>query len=264
MSLRKIAGLAAAFSLAVGMIGSGVSAAFTDQVKAIQNIHVGTFSCGITSEFGTVSGKTLTYSPTDIASSAAGHSAFSFTVTNTGSISAALQISETALAAPFSSMLATPVAPVILAGGANTTYNAGIQWPELTNVDQGKSASITYTVNCGEVGASTVSFFSTNRGTYGDLDSVRFAGSGTGFTPTDTIHMSYGYGGNGPWNMDPYWGAIGLSAPVVDANGGFSYWFADDCMSGSVKTDQTVTVIVSDEHSHTATGTGILACSLMA
>jgi predicted ribosomally synthesized peptide with SipW-like signal peptide len=263
MSLRKIAGLAAAFSLAVGMIGSGVSAAFTDQVQAVQGIQVGTFSCAISSQTGNVVGKTLTYS-TNITSSVAGSSALSFTVSNTGSIPAALQISETALAAPFSSMLATPVAPVVLAGGASTTYNAGIQWPELTNLDLGKSASITYTVKCGEVGAGTVSFFSTNRGTYGNLDSVRFAGSGTGFTPNDTIHLSYGYGAYGPWSMDGYWGAIGLSAPVVDANGGFSYWFADDCMGGAVKTDQTVTVTVADEHGHTATGTGILACSLMA
>src|ERR1035437_4209336 len=205
MSLRKIAGLAAAFSLAVGMSGSGVSAAFTDQVKAIQNIHVGTFSCGITSDVGTVSGKTLTYNAPDITSSAAGNSAFSFTVTNTGSISAALQISETALAAPFSSMLVTPVAPVILASGVTKTYNAGIQWTELGNADSGKARSITYTVNCGEVGTQTVSFYSTNRGIYGGQDSIRFAGSGTGMTPGDTIGIVYSAPFEGPQDLASYW-----------------------------------------------------------
>lgn len=261
MSIRKIAGLAAGFALTVGLIGAGVGAQFTDQVQAVQGVQVGTFSCAISSQTGTVSGKTLTYN-TDITSSAAGSSALSFKVTNTGSIPAALQISETALAAPFSSMLATPVAPVVLAGGAFTTYNAGIQWPELTTLDLGKSASITYTVTCGEVATPTVSFYSTNRGTYGGQDSVRFAGSGTGMTPGDTIDIVYTSPFEGLQTIP--WGAVGESAPVADASGSFSYWFADNCYPGPATTDQPVTVTATDTHSHTATGSGTLACSLMA
>jgi len=264
MSIRKIAGLAAAFSLAIGMIGSGVSAAFTDQVTATQNITVGTFGCAISSAVGTVDGKTLTYN-VDITSSAAGSSPFSFTVTNAGAITAVLQFSETALAAPFSSILATPVAPVTLAGGASTTYNAGIAWPELTMADLGKHPSITYTVSCSETRFSTVSFYSTNRGNYGGQDSIRFAGAGTGFTPGDTIDVQYSWVAGGPWDLAGYWGALGLTAPVADAGGNFTYWFADNCHDGiAYTTDQTATVTATDAHGHSATGTGILACSLMA
>jgi predicted ribosomally synthesized peptide with SipW-like signal peptide len=264
MSIRKIAGLAAAFSLAMGMVGSGVSAAFTDQVTAVQNVNVGTFACSISSDTGTVNGKTLTYSP-EITSSAAGSSPFSFTVTNTGVIPAVLQFSQTTLAAPFSSILATPVAPVTLAGGASTTYNAGMQWPELGMADLGKTHSITYTVSCSEARFATVSFYSTDRGNYGGQDSVRFAGAGTGFTPGDTIDVQYSWVAGGPWDLAGYWGALGLSAPVADASGNFTYWFADNCHDGiAYTTDQTATVTATDAHGHTATGTGILACSLMA
>jgi len=273
MSLRKIVGLLAGFALAVGLIGAGVGAQFTDSVTAQQNIHVGTFSCDITSANGNVSGKTLTYNAPPITSSAAGNSAFTFTVTNTGTISAALQISETALAAPFSSMLTMPVAPVVLAGGNATTYNAGIQWAALSNANRGESVSITYTVNCGEVGTPTVTFYSTDRGSYGGQDSVRFAGSGTGMTPGDTIDVSYSwkvpdcstFSPACPWDLSTYWSAVGETAPKADANGNFTYWFADNCHDGqNYITDQTAVVTATDGHGHTATGTGILACSLMA
>jgi hypothetical protein len=52
----------------------------------------------------------------------------------------------------------------------------------------------------------------------------------------------------------------------VDANGSFSYWFADKCHDGvAVTTDQPMTVTATDigHPTITATGTGILACSLM-
>ena len=47
MAIRKFAGLAAGFALAVGLIGAGVGAQFTDQVTANQNINVGNFQCMI-------------------------------------------------------------------------------------------------------------------------------------------------------------------------------------------------------------------------
>src|ERR1035437_10297405 len=129
MSLRKIAGLAAGFALAVGLIGGGVSAAFTSTVSAVQNIHVGTFGCAITSPVGSLSGNTVTFSAGPILSSAADQSAFDFTVTSTGSIDVQLNVSQNGVLAPFSSMLAAPVAPVTLSGvGDSHVYNAGLRW----------------------------------------------------------------------------------------------------------------------------------------
>ena len=95
MSVKKVAGLVAGFALVVGLIGGGVSAAFTDSVSAVQNIHVGTLACSISSASGTVVGKTLTYTVVpDIASSAPGSAPFSFTVSNTGTIPAVLLASD--------------------------------------------------------------------------------------------------------------------------------------------------------------------------
>ncbi len=86
MSLRKIAVLLAAGGLAVGLIGGGVGAQFTDQVKAIQNITVGSFGCSIASRPGRRRrGKTRDVHGA-LTSSAAGTAPFTFTVTTTGSI----------------------------------------------------------------------------------------------------------------------------------------------------------------------------------
>ena len=152
MSLRKIAGILMAAGLLLGLIGSGVGASFTDSVKAVQHINVGTFGCSITSPQGTVSpnGKTVTYNAPEILSSAAGSSPFSFTVTSTGDIPALVHVTQTTPAAPFTSLLVAP-ADVALAAFASTTYAAGLQWPELGTADLGKTFSITYTAACGEV-----------------------------------------------------------------------------------------------------------------
>ena len=152
MSLRKIAGILMAAGLLLGLIGSGVGASFTDSVKAVQHVNVGTFGCTITSPQGTVSpnGKTVTYNAPDILSSVAGTSPFSFTVTSTGDIPALVHVTQTTPAAPFTSLLVAP-ADVALAAFASTTYAAGLQWPTLVNTDLGKTFSITYTAACGEV-----------------------------------------------------------------------------------------------------------------
>jgi len=154
LSPRKIAGLLMAAGLVVGMFGSGVGAAFTDSVLAIQNIKVGTFGCTISSAQGTVSadGKTVTYNAPDIMGSAAGNSPFSFTVTSTGNIPVLVHVTQTTPVAPFTSILVNP-ADVTLPAVQSHTYAAGLQWPELVRADLGKAATITYTANCGEVPA---------------------------------------------------------------------------------------------------------------
>src|ERR1035437_3518429 len=135
--------------------------------------------------------------------------------------------------------------------------------------NEGNNVSITYTVNCNETGAQTVTFFSTNFGVYAGQNRIRFAGTGSGFTPGDTVDIVYK-----PVNTPPFeapqdlagdWGILGESAPVVAANGSFSYSFADNCHDGAVTTDQPMTVTATDigHPTITATGTGILACSLM-
>ncbi len=163
MSLRKIAGLLAAFGLTVGLIGGGVGAAFQDQVTAQENIDVGTFSCkivsatpGAASDGIAAGGKSLTFTAPTIMSSAAGSAPFSFTVQNTGSITQSLTVSSSwtgNLPGNFSSILATPTAPVALVAAGTKTYDAGIQWTALDTFALGKAGSIKYTVNCGEVPA---------------------------------------------------------------------------------------------------------------
>ena len=159
LSPRKIAGLLMAAGLVVGMFGSGVGAAFTDSVLAIQNIKVGTFGCTISSTTPNAvvsnAGKTVTYNAPDIMGSAAGNSPFSFTVTSTGNIPVNVHLTQTTPVAPFTSILVNP-ADVVLPAGQNTTYAAGLQWPELVTADLGKAATITYTANCGEVPAAPV------------------------------------------------------------------------------------------------------------
>ncbi len=155
MSLRKVAGLLAALGLAVGMLGNGIGAAFTDQVTAAEYVNVGTFGCKITAATqGTIAtdGKSLVYTVSSkIMSDLPGSRPFSFTVKNVGSIPMVLTVSQTALAAPFSSILADPVTPVTLAGAETHAYDAGIGWAELGNADKNKTVSVTYTVGCNPV-----------------------------------------------------------------------------------------------------------------
>jgi predicted ribosomally synthesized peptide with SipW-like signal peptide len=164
MSVKKIAGLFAGFALAVGLIGAGVSASFTDSVTAQQNINVGTFSCGITTAstgatFGAVDAlgyaHSVSYTAPTIMSSAPGNAPFSFTVKNTGSIPDVLTVATSAVSAPWS-IIGAPFAPVALAAGDSHPYNTGVSWTELGNGNLGASGTVTWTVSCNENGPAVI------------------------------------------------------------------------------------------------------------
>jgi predicted ribosomally synthesized peptide with SipW-like signal peptide len=169
MSLRKIVGLLAGFALAVGLIGVGVSASFTDSVTAKENINVGTFSCGITTAtdgatYGAVDGlgyaHSVSYTAPTIESSAPGSAPFSFTVKNTGSIPDVLTVATSAVTTPPWSIIGAPFAPVPLAAGDSHPYNTGVSWTTLDNSQLNAHGSVTWTVSCGEVQAPTVTITS--------------------------------------------------------------------------------------------------------
>ncbi len=157
MTLRKIAGLLAAFGLTLGLIGAGVSATFTDGATAQMSVHVGTFNIDVTSEQGAVTctpgqpgqetgaACTITYNAAEIQSSVASSASFVFTVTSTGTIPALIHVTATTPPAPFTDVLGA-VADFTLNQGESHTFNAGLGWPELFNGDLGDSASITYTI----------------------------------------------------------------------------------------------------------------------
>jgi predicted ribosomally synthesized peptide with SipW-like signal peptide len=199
MSLRKVAGLLGAFVLSIGLVGGGVSAAFTDQVTAVQNVSIGTFSCQITNTTaGTIApdGKSLDYVVPSEIQAYPGSAPFSFTVANTGTIPVSMTVSSWGLQAPFTSILATPGAPVTVAAGATQVYDAGIAWVELGMADLGKSASIHYVVTCGEVRfASTpaISFFSAPN--YAGDGYLHDWITGVGFAPGPlTVSIAYQFG----------------------------------------------------------------------
>jgi hypothetical protein len=164
MSLRKIVGLLAGFALAVGLIGAGVSAQFTDQVKAIQNIQVGTFGCAISStstdaSLGNyVKGYAHSVSYTTNVTSSTGTAPFNFKVTSTGTIPVQVTVAQPALPTLWSSLLTDPGPQDLTAAGNagdSYTYNAGVAWAGLGNDYIGWSGSFTWTVNCGELPART-------------------------------------------------------------------------------------------------------------
>jgi hypothetical protein len=155
VSIRKIAGLAAGFALAVGLIGNGVSAQWSNQVTAQENITVGSFGCAIVDWTGgsSLTGQaSVTFTAPPINISDAGAAPFSFTVKNTGTVAQVLTVSSlmTGLPAPFSDSLGAQ-SPVVLAGSVSHTYNGGLSWTDLTNYPNGATGNIKYTVNCGEV-----------------------------------------------------------------------------------------------------------------
>lgn len=182
MSLRKIAGLLAAFGLVVGLIGGGVGAVFTDQATATETIQVGTFGCIISDATSGASGvgtHAVTYAAPPIMSSAAGNAPFSFTVMNNGSITSKVHVAVSAPAAPFTSILAAPVPDVTLTSGATNAYSAGLHWTALSNANLGTVASVTYTVSCLEANAATPPSTNAINTTNGWANFTAVAGSGT-------------------------------------------------------------------------------------
>jgi hypothetical protein len=170
MSVRKLAGLAAAFSLAVGLIGVGVSAQFTSSVTAQENINVGTFGCQIVdatpigaSNGIALNGKSVTYTAPTISSSDPGSAPFSFTVKNTGTIPQVLTVATTpAVSTPWS-IINAPFAPVALAGGASHPYSTGVAWTTLGNSNLDQHFSVTWTVSCNESSVG-VAYYAVNNG----------------------------------------------------------------------------------------------------
>ena len=161
MNLRKTAGLLMAFGLLIGLVGTGVGASFVDQVRATENIAVGTFGCEITDGDGTIApdGSAITYDAPTITSSAAGNAPFTFTVKNFGSIDQQLTITASAAtgslnAAKFTAMTLAPASPVALAAGASQVFDTGIEWTELNSSDLGDSGFIRWTVDCEEAPAT--------------------------------------------------------------------------------------------------------------
>jgi predicted ribosomally synthesized peptide with SipW-like signal peptide len=152
VSLRKAAALLGTLAVAVSLIGAGVSATFTDQVTAQEDINVGTFECRITEPVtpgAIIAGdaKSVTYTAPTIMSSDPGSAPFMFTVANTGSIPAVLTVTTSSVSAPFS-VIGYPFAPIALAYPGTYTYNTGVQWTELSNDNLGQSGSVTWTVHC--------------------------------------------------------------------------------------------------------------------
>jgi hypothetical protein len=263
MSLRKLAGLAAGFALAAGLVGAGVGANFTASVTAQENIHVGTFGCIISAATpGAViagNGSWVTYQAPDILLSTPGSAPFSFTVKNTGSIPDVLTVATSAVSAPWS-IIGAPFAAVPLAAGASYPYSTGVSWTELFNAQRGASLPVTWTVSCKE-DLSTVAFSSATVLLPGNAYPLAFYVNGTGFTP-GPISVTWSYA----WGTKGY---VYASSATADGAGSFTTGSYENCFdqfppSGVlVTTDQLVNVTATNGV-QSATGTGILHCSLFA
>ena len=214
MSLKKVVGLLAGFALAVGLIGAGVGAVFTDSVTAKENINVGTFGCAISSTSpGAALGDwkangyhSVTYTAPTITSST-GSAPFNFTVTSTGTIPVQVTVIQPSLSAPWSSLLVDPGAQNLTAfpnPGDSYTYNAGLAWAGLTNTDLGTSGSATWTVNCGEVPPVGVAYYAVNNG------GTQFA-SGTWVRSTSPIASTAVVGGGTATQSVSGSGAVNLA-----------------------------------------------------
>jgi len=158
MSLRKIAGLLMAGGLAIGLIGSGVGAAFTGSLSASESIAVGTFGCEISAySAGTLSGDhmSLTYDASMIMSSTHSSRPLSFTVSSTGSIAVVVHLdvtlTQTAPPGTFSDMLGSVPDVTLTTASPTHEYAGGLSWGDLDNLSLEKGASVAYALSCSEV-----------------------------------------------------------------------------------------------------------------
>jgi hypothetical protein len=152
MSLRKIAGLLITGGLAVGLIGSGVGAQFTDGVKADGNITIGNFACAITAATPLTATllpaagpyKSVTYPV--VVTSSTGTAPLTFTVQNTGDIDATLTVTPPTVGSGWSVL--GSFAPLTLAHGASTTISTGVSWSDLGNDSLNYTGTVEWTVSC--------------------------------------------------------------------------------------------------------------------
>jgi hypothetical protein len=154
IKIKTLAVVLAASGTALGLVGMGVGAAFTDSSTVKEALQFGSFGCTIstTTTGATISpnGKAITYLPAAVMSSAAGSSPLAFTVASTGSIPINVHVTQNTPVAPFSSILPNIADVTLNTVVTSNLYAAGLQWPELFPVDLTKHVSVTYTVACTE------------------------------------------------------------------------------------------------------------------
>lgn len=168
MTIKKAAAVIAAAGLSLGLVGLGVGASYSDSATVSQGVSVGagSFGCQLSSTDPNMvisnGGHTATLNWPDINNSAAGSDYSNITVKNTGSIALVTHWTEaTSGTIAFqpagrmgytvgggANLLSTDIG---LAAGTSHSYdNVGFQWAQLTNADEGQSASVAYTVACAE------------------------------------------------------------------------------------------------------------------
>jgi predicted ribosomally synthesized peptide with SipW-like signal peptide len=159
LGLKEAAVMLAAGGLGVGLIGSGVRAAFTDSATATESVSVGTMGITVTSSTpgavvvntGNQGTHTVTFTCPTINSSAMGSCPLDFKVTNSGTMSETVTVASNggspAFAAPWSDNFTNPGAQVLATAGASYDYTGGIAWSALGNSDLGSAHSVTYTIS---------------------------------------------------------------------------------------------------------------------
>ena len=184
MNLRRIAAALAVAGLAIGLIGAGVAAQYTDTASAYLNAHVGTLTCLVSSSDPNAvvspDGHSLTITMPDILSSAStAYFVQDVTLTNTGSIAEAITWTfATGGTLPADHWMPTGLlgyytgtgnvgnpgnmqTPFQLAPGAHQTYTGvgfAVADPGTGGLDNSyldKTASVTMTAHCGEVPSTT-------------------------------------------------------------------------------------------------------------